>query len=48
MLITRSNVTVKCSLVKVFLKVVPGSEQHNTAVDSVTKVPIISGKELKV
>ena len=30
-----------------FLKAVPGSVQHNTAVDSVTKVPIISGKELK-
>ena len=37
----------KCSLVKVFLKAVPGSVQHNTAVDSVTKVPIISDKELK-
>ena len=43
----RSNVIAKCSLVRVFLKVVPGSVQHNTAVHSVTKVPIISGKELK-
>ena len=25
----------------------PGSVQHSTAVDSITKVPIISGKELK-
>ena len=25
----------------------PGSVQHNTAVDSITKVPIITGKELK-
>ena len=45
--IVRSNVIAKCSLVRVFLKAVPGSVQHNTAVDSVTKVPIISGKELK-
>ena len=30
-----------------YWKAVPGSVQHNTAVDSVTKVPIISGKELK-
>ena len=37
----------KCSLVRVFLKAVPGSVQHNTAVNSVSKVPIISGKELK-
>ena len=37
----------KCSLVRVFLKAVPGSVQHNTAVNSVTIVPIISGKELK-
>ena len=37
----------KCSLVRAFLKVVPGSVKHDTAVDSVTKVPIISGKELK-
>ena len=37
----------KCSLVRVFLKAVPGSVQHTTAVDSMTKVPIISGKELK-
>ena len=43
----RSNVVAKCSLVRVFLKVVPGSVKHNTAVDSVTKVPIISGNELK-
>ena len=43
----RSNVIAKCSLVRVFLKAVPGSVQHNTAVDSVTKVPIISDKELK-
>ena len=43
----RSNVIVKCSLVRVFLKAVPGSVQHNTAADSVTKVPIISCKELK-
>ena len=44
----RSNVIAKCSLVRVFLKAVPGSVQHNTAVDSVTKVPIIGGgKELK-
>ena len=35
----RSNVVAKCSLVRVFLKVVPGSVKHNTAVDSVTKVP---------
>ena len=39
--------TAKCSLVRVFLKAVPGSVHHNTAVDSVTKVPIISDKELK-
>ena len=26
----------------------PGSVQHNRAVDSVTKVPIISGKELNL
>ena len=32
----RSNVVAKCSLVRVFLKVVPGSVKHNTAVDSVT------------
>ena len=38
---------MKCSLVRVFLKAVPGSVQHNTAADSVTKVPIISCKELK-
>ena len=37
----------KCSLVRVFLKAVPGSVQHNTVVDSITKVPIISCKELK-
>ena len=37
----------KCSLVRVFLKAVPGSVQHNTAVNSVSKVPMISGKELK-
>ena len=39
----------KCSLVRVFLKAVPGSVQHSTVVDSVTKVPIIiiGGKELK-
>ena len=43
----RSNVIAKCSLVRVFLKAVPGSVQHNTAVDSVTKVPIISAKKLK-
>ena len=44
----RSNMTAKCSLVRVyFLKAVPGSLQHNSAVDSVTRVPIISGKELK-
>ena len=43
----RSNVVAKCSLVRAFLKVVPGSVKHDTAVDSVTKVPIISGKELK-
>ena len=42
-----SNVIAKCSLVRVFLKAVPGSVQHNTAVDSDTKVPKISGKELK-
>ena len=36
-----------CSLVRVFLKAVLASVQHNTAVDSVTKVPIISDKELK-
>ena len=42
----RSNVIAKCSL-RVFLKTVPGSVQHNTAVNSVTKVPIISGEELK-
>ena len=29
------------------LEAVPGSVQHNTAVDYVTKVPIMSGKELK-
>ena len=43
----RSNVVAKCSIVRAFLKVVPGSVKHDTAVDSVTKVPIISGKELK-
>ena len=43
----RSNVVAKCSLVRAFLKVVPGSVKHDTAVDFVTKVPIISGKELK-
>lgn len=43
----RSNVVAKCSLVRVFLKIVPGSVKHNTAVDSVTKVPIISSEELK-
>lgn len=44
----RSNVVAKCSLnVRVFLKAVPGSVKHNTAIDSVTKVPIISDKELK-
>ena len=43
----RNNVIMKCSLVRVFLKAVPGSVKHNTAVDSITKVPIISGKELK-
>ena len=43
----RSNVTAKCSLVRVILKAVPGSVQHNRAADSVTKVPIISCKELK-
>lgn len=37
----------KCSLVRVLLKVVPGSVKDNRAADSVTKVPIISGKELK-
>ena len=42
-----SNVIAKCSLVRVFLKAVPGSVQHNAAVDSIRKVPIISGKELK-
>ena len=35
----RSNVTAKCSLVRVFLRAVPDSVQHSTAVDSVTKVP---------
>ena len=43
----RSNVIARCSLVRVFLKAVPDSVQHSTAVESVTKVPIISGKELK-
>ena len=43
----RSNVIAERSLVGVFLKAVPGSVQHNTAVHYVTKVPIISGKELK-
>ena len=32
---------------RVFLKAMPGSVQRNTAVDSVTKVQIISGEELK-
>ena len=43
----RSNVIAKCSLVRVFLKAVPGSAQHTTAVDSITKVPMISCKEPK-
>ena len=44
----QSNEIVKCSLVRVFLKVVPVSVQYYTAVDSVSKVPIISGNlELK-
>ena len=43
----RSNVVAKCTLVRVFLKAVPGSVKHNSAIDSVTKVPIISDKELK-
>ena len=43
----RSNEIAKWSLVRVFLKVVPVSVQYQTAVDSATKVPIISGKELK-
>ena len=43
----RSHVVAKWSLVRVFLKAVPRFVQHNTAVDSVTKVPIISGKQLK-
>ena len=43
----RSNVIAKCSLVRVFLKAVPGFVQHNAAIDSITKVSIISGKELK-
>ena len=43
----RSNEIAKWSLVRVFLKVVPVSVQYKTAVDSATKVPIISGKELK-
>ena len=44
----QSNEIVKRSLVRVFLKVVPVSVQYYTAVDSVSKVPIISGNlELK-
>ena len=39
----RSNLIAKCFLACA----VPGSVQHNTAVDSVTKVPIISGKDLQ-
>ena len=43
----QSNVIAKCSLVRVFLKAVHGFVEHNAAVDSITKVSIISGKELK-
>ena len=43
----RSNVIAKCSLVRVFLKAVPGSVQHNAVIDSFAKILIISGKELK-